>query len=428
METSFVNSESRFSVMGDGSLRGGGGMDYQAFMYGARSRRSIKREDCKEGYKLPHRLIEKKRRDRINECIVQLKELLPENLKLATLGHLEKAVVLELTVQHMQALTALSQQQKEHIAALQSGEATAATGSSSSPPSSSPPSTPLSSSLSYSAGYESCAREVMSYLGRTERASGPRLLSHLQRAVGHVELDTSPPAENNNHHQQQQQQLMPAKVQYLQQRAQQSHFSSSGSSSGSSDSSGSSSSSGGDDELAPRRNCVPVIQRACAAAAAGGDASGSDDTDTDSGYGGEGAGPSPAEPSGVGERTTPPPPPPPPPPPRVKREGDAPEAPCGGTVAKRPRPSSPPTERPRAGAVPRGQQQQQQQLTPPPPPPPPHPALCLPFYLFPPSAAYLQLLREKSGLREYAWPTQPFPFAYGPQQPAPRPVSPHRGD
>uniref|UniRef100_S4RI47 Orange domain-containing protein n=1 Tax=Petromyzon marinus TaxID=7757 RepID=S4RI47_PETMA len=241
-----------------------------------------------------------------------------------TLGHLEKAVVLELTVQHMQALTALSQQQKEHIAALQSekevdelvelnirGEAT------------------------FCAGYESCAREVMSYLGRTERASGPRLLSHLQRAVGHVELDTSPPA---------------------------------------------------DDELAPRRNCVPVIQRACAAAAAAGDASGSDDTDTDSGYGGEGAGPSPAEPSGVGERTTPPPPP------RVKREGDAPEAPCGGTVAKRPRPSSPPTERPRAGAVPRGQQQQQQ-LTPP-PPPPPHPALCLPFYLFPPSAAYLQLLRE----------------------------------
>lgn len=38
--------------------------------------------DPQDTYKLPHRLIEKKRRDRINECIAQLKDLLPEHLKL----------------------------------------------------------------------------------------------------------------------------------------------------------------------------------------------------------------------------------------------------------------------------------------------------------------------------------------------------------
>lgn len=38
---------------------------------------------------------------------------------LQTLGHLEKAVVLELTLKHLKALTALTEQQHQKIIALQ---------------------------------------------------------------------------------------------------------------------------------------------------------------------------------------------------------------------------------------------------------------------------------------------------------------------
>ncbi|EGW07493.1 Class E basic helix-loop-helix protein 41 [Cricetulus griseus] len=96
------------------------GLDYSA-LYMCKPKRSLKRDDTKDTYKLPHRLIEKKRRDRINECIAQLKDLLPEHLKLTTLGHLEKAVVLELTLKHLKALTALTEQQHQKIIALQNG-------------------------------------------------------------------------------------------------------------------------------------------------------------------------------------------------------------------------------------------------------------------------------------------------------------------
>lgn len=39
-----------------------------------------------------------------------------------TLGHLEKAVILELTLKHLKALTALTEQQHQKITALQNGE------------------------------------------------------------------------------------------------------------------------------------------------------------------------------------------------------------------------------------------------------------------------------------------------------------------
>ena len=54
--------------------------------------------------KVPHRLIEKKRRDRINNSIISLRDLLPLGLKSASAKPLEKAVVLEMTIQYVKSL------------------------------------------------------------------------------------------------------------------------------------------------------------------------------------------------------------------------------------------------------------------------------------------------------------------------------------
>ncbi|XP_005364653.2 class E basic helix-loop-helix protein 41 [Microtus ochrogaster] len=146
------------------------GLDY-ASLYMCKPKRSLKRDDTKDTYKLPHRLIEKKRRDRINECIAQLKDLLPEHLKLTTLGHLEKAVVLELTLKHLKALTALTEQQHQKIIALQNGERSLKS--------------PVQADLdAFHSGFQTCAKEVLQYLARFESWTPrePRcaqLVSHL---------------------------------------------------------------------------------------------------------------------------------------------------------------------------------------------------------------------------------------------------------
>uniref|UniRef100_A0A8C4Q7K3 Basic helix-loop-helix family, member e41 n=1 Tax=Eptatretus burgeri TaxID=7764 RepID=A0A8C4Q7K3_EPTBU len=126
-------------------------------------------------YKLPHRLIEKKRRDRINECISQLKDLLPEHLKLKTLGHLEKAVVLELTLKHMKELTALTDQQHHRLSALQGGQSSAEP--------------PVQADIQgFHMGFHACAKEVLLYLSQQEKwglqeAKCTDLMTHLQHVA-----------------------------------------------------------------------------------------------------------------------------------------------------------------------------------------------------------------------------------------------------
>ncbi|PKK30126.1 basic helix-loop-helix family, member e41 [Columba livia] len=152
------------------------GLDYPS-LYMCKPKRGVKRDESKETYKLPHRLIEKKRRDRINECIAQLKDLLPEHLKLTTLGHLEKAVVLELTLKHLKALTALTEQQHQKIIALQNGERSMKS--------------PVQADLdAFHSGFQTCAKEVLQYLSRFESWT-PRE-QRCAQLLGHLVLPGHP--------------------------------------------------------------------------------------------------------------------------------------------------------------------------------------------------------------------------------------------
>ncbi|NWV34556.1 BHE40 protein, partial [Grantiella picta] len=222
------------------------GLDFAHMYQVYKPRRGLKRsEDNKETYKLPHRLIEKKRRDRINECIAQLKDLLPEHLKLTTLGHLEKAVVLELTLKHVKALTNLIEQQQQKIIALQNGLQAGDLSSRN-----------LDSSQEmFRSGFQMCAKEMLQYLAKHENGKelkSSQLVSHLHRMASEV-LQGGVTRKVGD---------IPPKMVDLKEKPV--ALGAAGEGHG--------------------KNCVPVIQRTFAHSS--GEQSGSD-TDTDSGYGGE---------------------------------------------------------------------------------------------------------------------------------------------
>ncbi|KAM4748371.1 class E basic helix-loop-helix protein 41 [Rhinophrynus dorsalis] len=336
------------------------GMDYPA-LYLCKPKRGIKRDESKETYKLPHRLIEKKRRDRINECIAQLKDLLPEHLKLTTLGHLEKAVVLELTLKHLKGLTSLTERQHQEIISLQNGERSLKS--------------PIESDLdAFHSGFQTCAKEVLQYLSRCESWTSrdqrcTQLLNHLHTVSS---------------------QMLPSSQIVMQQM------------------SGNKVSpvlpNRGVQKLEKQTNCVPVIQRTQNLELS------ENDTDTDSGYGGEGEkvevksdGRSNIGMKGQGDSSV-----------TVKQEPmDEPppkrfKADCTGRGLTGP--GTEPVVRPDAallnslmgfGGAPFGQQTA---------------PFCLPFYFISPSAAaaYMPFL-DKGGLEKYLYPAAaatPIPLLY----------------
>ncbi|XP_077386219.1 class E basic helix-loop-helix protein 40-like [Festucalex cinctus] len=335
------------------------GMDFP--MYAYKPRRGMKRgEESKETYKLPHRLIEKKRRDRINECIAQLKDLLPEHLKLTTLGHLEKAVVLELTLKHVKTLSTLLEQQQQKILALQGGMHIEQ-----------PIVSQEKSEEMFRSGFHMCAKEILQYLASRESDGDfapSHVINHLHKLAADVLQSpkrprsplSPPPEEIPAYKQHQTRKETPA-------------------------------------SLPPKPSegygRVPVIQRAHAPPS--GEQSGSD-TDTDSGYGGElektecgatqrrpdyfGQEGRPMKRSAAERQSS-----------NVKREDDEPRY-------KRARAESSEDEMLSGGESSASSSSSgygsYMSVSPNHPPPPPHP-LCMPFYLIPPSAAtYLPLLEK----------------------------------
>ncbi|KAK2821193.1 hypothetical protein Q7C36_020536 [Tachysurus vachellii] len=221
-------------------------MDFHMYMY--KPRRGAKRgEDSKDTYKLPHRLIEKKRRDRINECIAQLKDLLPEHLKLSTLGHLEKAVVLELTLKHVKALNSLLEQQQQQILSLQSGMQIGDHTNGSFE----------KSEEMFRSGFHLCAKEILQYMANQKNVQDltpTNMFNHLHKLASELpqrpfspRQDTPSPAHKAHE--------IREKSVVAPDRMPEGHT----------------------------KNCVPVIQRTYPHSS---EQSGSD-TDTDSGYGGE---------------------------------------------------------------------------------------------------------------------------------------------
>ncbi|XP_048836521.1 hairy-related 8.2 [Brienomyrus brachyistius] len=127
-----------------------------------------KLSSAKEERKLRKPLIERKRRERINNCLDQLKETVVGAFRLDQ-SKLEKADILEMTVKHLQNI------QSNKFAA----DSTIG----------------LEAQQKYSTGYIQCMHEVHNLLLTCEwmdKTLGSRLLNHLLKSLPRATEDTQP--------------------------------------------------------------------------------------------------------------------------------------------------------------------------------------------------------------------------------------------
>ncbi|XP_026871435.1 hairy-related 8a isoform X2 [Electrophorus electricus] len=137
---------------------------------------SEKNFNSKEERKLRKPLIEKRRRERINSSLEQLKGIMVDAYNLDQ-SKLEKADVLEITVQHMEGL------QKTHGPGCQG------------------PSMAFESRHRYSSGYIQCMHEVHNLLlncAGMDKSLGARLLNHLLKALPQMTGENSASGNTGN--------------------------------------------------------------------------------------------------------------------------------------------------------------------------------------------------------------------------------------
>ncbi|KAK2724364.1 uncharacterized protein LOC136033296 [Artemia franciscana] len=132
-------------------------------------------DDCGSGRKkttrdpMSHRIIEKRRRDRMNNCLADLSRLLPSSYMKKGRGRIEKTEIIEMAIRHMRHLQAHGACQQ-----LDKCEITAYLDQL------------YRSPDQYRKGYNDCMTETVRYISQTECVSAPegtctRLVTHLRQ-------------------------------------------------------------------------------------------------------------------------------------------------------------------------------------------------------------------------------------------------------
>ncbi|XP_058793485.1 transcription factor cwo isoform X2 [Phymastichus coffea] len=145
----------------------------------ARKKRCV----AKEQDPMSHRIIEKRRRDRMNNCLADLSRLIPAEYLKKGRGRVEKTEIIEMAIRHMKYLQGVRQDTKHHtpVSSVHNVHGEDSVDSVTHPSVSA-----ASAAEHYRLGYQECLSETMHFLVEAEGfyardALCVQLISHLQQ-------------------------------------------------------------------------------------------------------------------------------------------------------------------------------------------------------------------------------------------------------